>query len=94
MINRGTIITELYPDAAIVFNKEGTYTAKDKDGKPIAIDMDKVNFEFYKQDYKNQREKLYPTWQEQMDMQYWDKVNNTTVWIDTIAQIKNQERKS
>ena len=31
MINRGTIITELYPDAAIVFNKAGTYTAKDKD---------------------------------------------------------------
>tara|TARA_B100001996_G_C18600875_1_gene569788 strand:- start:34 stop:318 length:285 start_codon:yes stop_codon:yes gene_type:complete len=94
MITRLDIITQLYTDAAYVLENKGTYTAKDKDGKSIAIDIDKVNLEFYKQDYKNQREKLYPTWQEQMDMQYWDKINNTNVWIDTIAKIKNEERKS
>ncbi len=93
MINRSTIITQLHPDAVIVVNKAGTYTAKDKDGKLIAIDMDAVNAEFNKQDYKNQREKLYPTWQEQMDMQYWDKKNGTTTWVDAIAKVKSDNPK-
>lgn len=34
------------------------------------------------------RKKLYPSIEEQMDMQYWDAVNNTTTWQDKIAQIK------
>lgn len=35
------------------------------------------------------RKKLYPSIQEQLDMQYWDKVNNTTTWQDAIEDIKN-----
>jgi hypothetical protein len=34
------------------------------------------------------RKKLYPSIEEQMDMQYWDAVNDTTRWQDKIAQIK------
>lgn len=34
------------------------------------------------------RKKLYPRIQEQLDMQYWDNVNGTTVWKDKIAEIK------
>jgi hypothetical protein len=30
----------------------------------------------------------YPSIQDQLDMQYWDSVNGTTVWADTIAAIK------
>jgi hypothetical protein len=30
----------------------------------------------------------YPSIQAQLDMQYWDGVNGTTVWADTIAKIK------
>jgi hypothetical protein len=30
----------------------------------------------------------YPPISRQLDMMYWDKVNNTTVWQDTIAAIK------
>jgi len=29
-----------------------------------------------------------------MDMQYWDSVNGTTVWADTIAAIKERYPKS
>ena len=32
----------------------------------------------------NQREDV----QDQLDMQFWDNQNNTTVWIDHIAQVK------
>jgi hypothetical protein len=38
--------------------------------------------------YKNNRQMEYPTLQEQLDMQYWDSVNGTTVWQDMIAEIK------
>lgn len=34
------------------------------------------------------RKKLYPSIQEQLDMQYWDSVNGTTTWKDKIAEIK------
>ena len=34
------------------------------------------------------RKKLYPSIQDQLDMQYWDNVNGTTTWKDKIAEIK------
>lgn len=48
-----------------------------------AIELD---LEYRQQQARNARR--YPTWQEQMDMQYHDKLDNTTVWEDTIAAIK------
>ena len=44
--------------------------------------------------YQRDRVKLYPSIQEQLDMQYWDSVNGTTIWADTIATIKQQYPKS
>ena len=35
-----------------------------------------------------QRDRVYPSIQEQLDMQYWDNVNGTTNWEDTIAKVK------
>jgi hypothetical protein len=40
-------------------------------------------------EYKRKRVREYPSWQKQLDMQYWDKVNGTTTWQDTIAKVKN-----
>ena len=37
---------------------------------------------------QQQRKELYPSIEEQLDMQYWDAVNSTTSWKDAIAQIK------
>jgi len=36
----------------------------------------------------NARATAYPSIQEQLDMQYWDKVNGTTNWEDAIAKVK------
>jgi hypothetical protein len=41
-----------------------------------------------------QRLRKYPTIQDQLDMLYWDKVNNTNVWKDTIQAVKDQFPKS
>ena len=45
-------------------------------------------------EYQYDRATAYPTIQEQLDMQYWDSVNGTTIWADTIAAIKAQYPKS
>ena len=44
-------------------------------------------------EYKRNREDSYPSWQEQMDMQYWDSVNGTTTWKDAISKIKSDNPK-
>jgi len=38
--------------------------------------------------YKDDRREAYGDIGEQLDMQYWDRVNNTTVWADHIATVK------
>ena len=35
-----------------------------------------------------QRDRTYPTWQEQMDMQYHDEIDGTTTWKDAVAKVK------
>ncbi len=36
------------------------------------------------------RKKAYPSWQDQMDMQYWDKINNTSTWQDAVQAVKDK----
>ena len=43
--------------------------------------------------YQRDRAVSFPTWQEQMDMQYWDQVNGTTTWKDAIAKVKSDNPK-
>ena len=38
--------------------------------------------------YQEERAMAYPSIGDQLDMQYWDRVNGTTVWADTIASVK------
>ena len=45
-------------------------------------------------DYITLRQQAYPSLQDQQDMQYWDGVNSTTVWKDTIASIKTKYPKT
>ena len=40
-----------------------------------------------------QRDRTYPSIQEQLDMQYWDNVNGTTTWKDAIAKVKSDNPK-
>jgi len=45
-------------------------------------------------DYATLRSQEYPSREEQLDMMYWDKVNGTTVWEDTIQAIKDKYPKT
>jgi hypothetical protein len=44
--------------------------------------------EYNSNQYQRDRAKEYPSIQEQLDMQYWDKVNNTNNWQTKVNEIK------
>ena len=48
----------------------------------------------YEPSYAELRQQEYPSREEQLDMMYWDKVNGTTVWEDTIQAIKDKYPKT
>ena len=54
----------------------------------IEAKMVEVQAEYDANQYQRDRATAYPTIQDQLDMQYWDNVNGTTNWEDTIAKVK------
>ena len=44
--------------------------------------------EYNSKQYQRNRAKAYPSIQEQLDMQYWDKVNSTDNWEQAINSVK------
>jgi hypothetical protein len=46
--------------------------------------------EYNSNQYQRDRAKDYPSIQDQLDMQYWDKVNGTNKWQDTINAVKQK----
>jgi hypothetical protein len=45
-------------------------------------------------DYRTLRQQAYPSLQDQQDMQYWDQVNGTNIWEETIQSIKEEYPKT
>ena len=46
--------------------------------------------EYDSQEYARNRATAYASTGDQLDMQYWDSVNDTTTWKDHIASVKSQ----
>ena len=57
-----------------------------KDSKKNKTEAEKVAYVF-------KRREAYPGLAEQLDMQYWDKKNGTTTWVDAIAKVKSDNPK-
>ena len=55
----------------------------------IEAKMTELQAEYDAKQYQRERATAYPSIQEQLDMQYWDKVNGTTNWEDEIAKVKS-----
>lgn len=49
--------------------------------------------EYNNKRYQRQRQEEYPSVQAQLDMLYWDRVNGTDTWFETIQNIKNKYAK-
>ena len=60
----------------------------DDDFEQMVVDCANSKFDQQENGYKEARQEAYGSWQQQMDMQYWDSVNGTTLWADHIAQVK------
>ena len=62
--------------------------AYDANEQVVAYDLSAAEALVAANAYKEQRAAAYPSMSEQLDMQYWDKINGTTTWADTIAAVK------
>jgi len=69
----------------------------DGGAKPSEADVNaglkKLQDDFDALDYARKRSKAFPSLQDQLDMQYWDKKNGTTTWVDAIAKVKSDNPK-
>mgnify|MGYP005999327327 CR=1 FL=1 len=74
-------------------NGQEDIIAWDENGNEVSIDWTQVNAWIDPEQYKYNREAEYPSIIDQLDMQYWDKVNGTTTWQDAIAKVKSDNPK-
>ena len=56
----------------------------------IDAEIARIQAEYDAQEYARKRATAYASTGDQLDMQYWDSVNDTTTWKDHVASVKNQ----
>ena len=88
-------IKKINPDAEFTYQAEDINSIQWLNGTtPIPVadieaKMTELQAEYDAKQYQRERATAYPSIQEQLDMQYWDKVNGTTNWEDAIAKVKS-----
>ena len=92
-------IRKAYPSIITIDDSFKTY-GLDKDGNKVDVVQSKVDTARSEIDtayaavkYQRDRAKAYPSIQDQLDMQYWDKKNGTTTWVDAVAKVKSDNPK-
>ncbi len=65
----------------------------DDDYAQAITDLANSKFDQQENGYKTARQEAYGSIANQLDMQYWDLVNDTTTWKDHIAQVKSDNPK-
>ena len=65
----------------------------DSDYAQAVIDLANSKWNDQQFGYIQARQEAYGSIADQLDMQYWDAVNGTTVWKDHIAQVKSDNPK-
>ena len=90
-------ILALDPNAQVSVNGDGVDEITWHDGNPNNITGEqiiakqaelKIVYDSFQ--YQRDRAKEYKPLQEQLDMQYWDMVNDTTTWKEHIDYVKNK----
>ena len=87
-------ILKINPNAEVTVRGEDINTIEWHNGttpiskSDIEAKMTELQAEYDANQYQRDRATAYPSIQEQLDMQYWDKVNGTTNWEDAIAKVK------
>ena len=100
MITLSEAIKKINPNAEYTYQDEDINSIQWLNGTtPIPVadieaKMTELQAEYDANEYQRDRATAYPSIQEQLDMQYWDKVNGTTNWEDAIAKVKSDNPKS
>ena len=94
MINIITAILSINPNAQVSVNAEDINQVTWHNGttpipaNQILAKQQELIAEYNAKQYQRDRAKAYPSIQEQLDMIYWDKVNNTNNWQNAINAVK------
>ena len=89
-------ILAINPTAQVSVSGEDINTLEWHDGTtPIPVNeilakQQKLITEYNSNKYQRDRAKDYPSIQEQLDMQYWDKINGTNKWQQAINAVKQK----
>ena len=95
------MIKVLIGDAIMAINPNAQVTVRGSDIDTCTFEWDsspeisreEIKVKMEAMAYIPKRQSAYPSIQEQLDMQYWDQVNDTTIWKDTISKVKTDNPK-
>ena len=101
IITKQDALLSLRPKASFTWNEEtdviSNYSSLDSASIPtdsaIASEVTRLQNEYNNKKYQRDRAAVYPSIQDQLDMQYWDKKNGTTTWVDAVAKVKSDNPK-
>lgn len=94
MVDLHKAIMALHSNVATINgNNQSDIVATDEDGNNITIDWTQVNNWTNPNQYKHDRQQAYASLAEQLDMQYWDRVNGTDTWKQHIDAVKTAHPK-
>lgn len=93
-------ILKINPDAEVSIDNDDINKITWHEGTdPIPIadieaKIKELEADYQSKQYQRDRVLVYPSIEEQLDMQYWDKINNTNNWETKITEIKNKYPKN
>ena len=92
MATKAEALVSLAPDAEWVLSGDTIRWDSPDIDQPSDAEIDaeivRLDAEYASQQYARNRAAAYPSIGDQLDMIYWDSVNNTTTWKDAIAAVK------
>jgi hypothetical protein len=100
MIDLSKAILAINPNALFSINAEDINQITWNNGttpipaNEILAKQQELIAEYNSKQYQRDRAKAYPSIQEQLDLQYWDKINNTDTWEQAINAVKAQYPKN
>tara|TARA_R100001530_G_scaffold82266_1_gene57365 strand:+ start:55 stop:339 length:285 start_codon:yes stop_codon:yes gene_type:complete len=86
-------IRKAYASVVTIDDSAGAF---DKDGNKVTLvqsNIDAARIELAKLDYQAKRATAYPSLEDQLDMQYWDKKNGTNKWVEAVDKVKSDNPK-
>ena len=89
-----TAIKTLRPNSSFSVEGEIINWGDTNNAQPTQQEIDdkiaELQAEYNAQEYARNRSSEYPSWQEQMDMQYHDAKNGTTTWQEAVEAVKTK----